>query len=134
MMTAMITKASTALMKSPIRKRLLLTLKDTAEKSGIPPKIPMIGVMMSLVSAVTTAAKDAPITTATARSMTLPRRMNFRKPFIARPSGTPWYRSRVRGGLYGVQLGVLTATRQQLRMAADLDDVCPVEHDDQIGH
>src|SRR6476660_2234567 len=122
MMTAITTKASTALMKSPIRKRLLLTLKNNAEKSGIPQKIPMIGVMMSLVRAETTTEKDAPITTATARSTTLPRRMNFRNPFIARPSATSWYSSGVRGSLDGVQLGVLVATRQQLCMAADLDD------------
>src|SRR5262249_21177991 len=73
---------NTALMKSPIRKRLPLMAKLTAEKSGTPPKIPMMGVTMSLTSACTTPVNATPITTATARSTTLPRRMNLRNPLI----------------------------------------------------
>src|SRR5438093_13689548 len=76
----MITNDSTALMKSPIRKRLPFTVKNSPEKSGTPPKAPIKGVTRSLTKAVTTAPNAAPITTATARSTTLPRRRNFLKP------------------------------------------------------
>src|SRR5258708_37306068 len=43
----------------------------------------MSGVIRSLTSAVTTAPKAAPMTTATARSRTLPRNRNSLKPFIS---------------------------------------------------
>ena len=43
---------------------------------SLPPTTPMIGVMMPLTIEVTTAPNAAPITTATARSTTLPRMMN----------------------------------------------------------
>src|SRR5689334_14402262 len=54
-------------------------------KSGCPPIAAMIGVRMSATNAVTTAPNAAPITTATARSTTLPRMMNSRKPLSTRP-------------------------------------------------
>ena len=46
---------------------------------------PMSGVMKSFTNAVTTAVKAAPMTTATARSTTLPRRMNFLKSLSTAP-------------------------------------------------
>src|SRR5215213_3162170 len=58
------------------------------ERSGVPPKIPMIGVMTSLTSAWTTLVKAAPITIPTARSTTFPRSRNFLKPPSSWP--TPW--------------------------------------------
>src|ERR1017187_10024933 len=51
------------------------------EKSGLPTTAAMIGVMRSFTSAVTTAPKAPPITTATARSTTLPRITNSLKPW-----------------------------------------------------
>src|SRR5215218_5562706 len=50
-------------------------VKVNAEKSGCPPMAPMIGVMMFSTRDVTMAPNAAPITTAIARSRTLPRRM-----------------------------------------------------------
>src|SRR3954449_6695119 len=47
-------------------------------KSGSPPTAAISGVMMSLTSALTTAVNAVPITTATARSTRLPRRMKAR--------------------------------------------------------
>ncbi len=70
-------------MKSPISSLLPLRFIEMLEKSGEPTTAAMIGVNRSLTSAVTTAPNAAPITTATARSSTLPRRMNCLKPFIA---------------------------------------------------
>src|SRR3712207_1966644 len=67
-------------MKSPIRKRLPLMVIAHSEKSGMPPNIPISGVMMSFTSAWTTPVNAAPITMPTARSTTLPRRMNFLNP------------------------------------------------------
>src|SRR5271154_6176248 len=51
-----------------------------AEKSGLPTIAAMKGVNRSAVSAVTTPPKAAPITTPTAISTTLPRRINCLKP------------------------------------------------------
>src|SRR4051794_4897098 len=73
------------LMKSPYRNVLLLMVNDRELKSGLPPIAARIGVMKSLVNAVTRAPNAAPMSTATARSTTLPRRMNARKPFTASP-------------------------------------------------
>ena len=52
---------------------------------GWPPIAAMSGVMMSAISAWTTALKATPMTTATARSMRLPRNRNFLKPLISPP-------------------------------------------------
>src|SRR2546421_2203549 len=55
-------------------------VKLMAEKSGLPTIAAIRGVSRSLVKAVTTVAKAAPMTTPTAISTTLPRRMNCLKP------------------------------------------------------
>src|SRR5581483_8050610 len=78
----MTTNETTLLMKSPIRNFEPLTVKNQAEKSGRPPKAPISGVIRSLTAAWTTAPNAAPITTATARSTTLPRNRNFWNPPI----------------------------------------------------
>ena len=65
----------TALMKAPYRNLLLLIVNVRPEKSGLPKIAAMSGVRMSATKAVTTAPNAAPMTTATARSTTLPRRM-----------------------------------------------------------
>ncbi len=70
----------TALMKSPIRNLLPLIVNSIAEKSGFPTMAAMNGVIRSLTNAVTTAPNATPITTATARSRTLPRKINCLKP------------------------------------------------------
>src|SRR5205807_825158 len=67
-------------MKCPIGKREPWTVNWTAEKSGLPTIAAMSGVSKSVVSAVTTPPKAAPITTPTAISTTFPRRMNFLNP------------------------------------------------------
>ena len=76
--TGMTTKKNTAneivrnairkLMKSPYRKWLELMVNDRLEKFGFPKMSAMIGVRRSRTSAVTSAPKAAPMTTATARS------------------------------------------------------------------
>src|SRR5512133_3539152 len=53
-------------------------VKARLPKSGLPKIAAMTGVRRSLTSALTTAVKAAPMTTATARSTTFPRRMNSR--------------------------------------------------------
>ncbi len=95
-------KETRALMNSPIRNLLPFTSKAMDEKSGFPTMAAMMGVIRSLTSAVTTAPNAAPITTATARSITLPRSMNCLKPFIS------WY-------LYHVWASEGTATRLKRR-------------------
>jgi hypothetical protein len=77
-------KETTALMKSPIMNLLLFTSKMMAEKSGFSAIAAMSGVIRSFTRAVTTAPQAAPMTTATARSITLPRIKNYRKPFSIR--------------------------------------------------
>jgi hypothetical protein len=52
----------------------------SAEKSGRPTMAAMGGVSRSLTKALTTLPKAAPMTTATARSTTLPGNMKSRKP------------------------------------------------------
>src|SRR5207244_13536821 len=69
-----------ALMKSPTSSALPLTVTTIAEKSGLPAIAAMSGMTRSFTSAATTAPNAPPITTATARSRTLPRRRNCRKP------------------------------------------------------
>ena len=57
-------------------KVLLLIVNERSEKSGLPKMAAISGVKMLVTSEVTTAVNAAPMTTATARSTTLPRRMN----------------------------------------------------------
>src|SRR5271165_386412 len=71
---------TTVLMKSPTGNTVLPTVKVIEEKSGLPTRAAMSGVSRSLVRAVTTPPKEAPITTPTAISITLPRRMNCLNP------------------------------------------------------
>lgn len=79
-MTAdMMMKEMRALRKRPIMNSLPLMANLRPEKSGVPPMAPMSGVMIPEVRALTMSPKAAPMTTATARSMTLPRRRNFWK-------------------------------------------------------
>src|SRR5579864_196948 len=56
-------------------------VKISAEKSGFPTSAAINGVSKSFTSAVTMAPKAPPMTTATARSTTLPRNRNSLKPF-----------------------------------------------------
>src|SRR6476660_3900857 len=74
------TNDTTALMKSPTGNGVPLIVKLIAEKSGLPTIAAIRGVSRSLVKAVTTEPKAAPMTTPTARSTTLPRRMNCLNP------------------------------------------------------
>src|SRR5579862_5040646 len=69
-----------ALMKWPRANTLPFTVKLMAEKSGLPTSAAMSGVSKSAVKAETTVAKAAPITTPTAISMTLPRKINCLNP------------------------------------------------------
>src|SRR6476646_4911993 len=59
--------------------------KLSAEKSVLPTMAAISGVRMLVTNEVTTAPNAAPITTATARSSTLPRMMNCRKPLNILP-------------------------------------------------
>src|SRR5579859_6084743 len=70
----------TALMKSPYANLLLFAVKNRALKSCLPKIAAINGVSRSLTSAVTTAVNAVPMTTATARSTTLPRKMNSLNP------------------------------------------------------
>src|SRR5262245_24800545 len=63
-------------------------VRRNAEKSGFPPIAATKGVMMLVTKAVTTAPNAAPMTTATARSITFPRIMNCRNPFNILPPTT----------------------------------------------
>src|SRR3954447_21271692 len=60
-------------------------VNDSARKSGLPPMAAISGVMKLSVNAVTRAPKATPMSTATARSTTLPRSRNFRNPLMALP-------------------------------------------------
>src|SRR5580693_9497131 len=73
-------------MKSPTGKTVLPTVKLIDEKSGLPTRAAISGVSKSLVRAVTTPPKAAPITTPTAISITLPRRMNCLNPLSMKGS------------------------------------------------
>src|SRR5579859_417001 len=68
---------------------LPLTVREKAEKSGLPKIAAISGVRMLVTNEVTTAPKAPPITTATARSITLPRKRNFLNP--ANMSVPPWF-------------------------------------------
>src|SRR5579863_10315938 len=74
------TNETPALTKSPMANMLPLLVNLMAEKSGFPTIAAIGGVSRSLVNADTTEAKAAPITTPTAISITLPRRMNCLNP------------------------------------------------------
>src|SRR5215813_308699 len=75
---------------------LIVTLK--AEKSGLPTIAAISGVRMLVTKDETTAPKAAPMTTATARSITLPRIMNCRNPLnISPPVCYPSPREKLRG-------------------------------------
>src|SRR5262249_52239311 len=68
-------------MRSPTLNTWPRKLKLKVAKSPVlPTNAPISGVRRSLVNAPTTVAKAAPMTTPTAISTTLPRRMNFLKP------------------------------------------------------
>src|SRR5439155_27313394 len=91
-------KEIAALMKSPTANTELLMVKVMAEKSGLPTMAAMKGVSRSLVKAVTTPAKAAPITTPTAISMTFPRKMNCLKPLSMDASLAKWRKRSTRFG------------------------------------
>src|SRR3984893_18755644 len=74
------TKEMAALMKSPMANTLPLMVNLMAEKSGFPTIAAITGVSRSFVKADTTEANAAPMTTPTAISITLPRRMNCLNP------------------------------------------------------
>src|SRR5262249_28227993 len=67
------------LRKSPYANVLWLIVNFRLPKSWAPKIAAMIGVRMSLTRALITAVNAVPITTATARSITLPRNRNFLK-------------------------------------------------------
>jgi hypothetical protein len=75
---ATIRNVISALMNSPYRKTLPLIVKVSPEKSGSPSMAAINGVSRDLTRELTTAVNAVPITTATARSTRLPRRMNSR--------------------------------------------------------
>src|SRR5947209_2941014 len=66
-----------------------LTVQTNAEKSGLPTMAAISGVTMLVTNEVTTAPNAAPITTATARSITLPRKMNCLNPVSIGSSNPP---------------------------------------------
>src|ERR1051326_3487257 len=73
--------AISAFRKVPYEITAPLMVRLNAEKSGLPTIAAIKGVRILVTNDVTTAPKAAPITTATARSMTLPRMMNCLNPF-----------------------------------------------------
>ncbi len=81
MAAAMMAKLMTAVMNAPNRNFApLASTIQTLLKSGLPKMAAMSGEMTSSTSAFTTRPKAAPMTTATARSTTLPRMMKSLKP------------------------------------------------------
>src|ERR1700722_6415943 len=76
----MIRKEIVALRKSPYLIAPPWTWSIRKEKSGLLPIAEISGLMMSATRALTIAVNAAPITTAMARSTTLPRRMKSRNP------------------------------------------------------
>src|SRR5580692_8291341 len=77
----MIRNESSALMNEPYRNVLRCTVNVSLEKSGLPAIAATSGVIRSATTAATTAVNAVPMTTATARSMTLPRERKVLKPF-----------------------------------------------------
>src|SRR5271165_218249 len=73
-------KLTSAVMKSPMGNAVPLTANEIQVKSGLPARRAMRGLIRSLTRAVTTPPNAAPITTPTARSTTLPRKINCLKP------------------------------------------------------
>src|SRR5882762_8460771 len=73
-------------MKSPIGNTVPRIAKEILVKSGLPTRSAMMGLMMSLTSAVMIVPNAAPMTTPTARSTTLPRKINCLKPDNIRDS------------------------------------------------
>src|SRR5262245_62681034 len=67
-------------MNAPIATNAPLGVKKPMSPIGGIPRIPRSGVSTPLTNVLTTWPKARPMTTATARSMTLPRRMNSRNP------------------------------------------------------
>src|SRR5216684_4054633 len=86
MTAATITNDTTALMKSPNRNLLLLIVKVSAPKLGLPNRAATSGVTRSFTNAVTTRPNATAITTATASSTTLPLSRNALKPLMTRSS------------------------------------------------
>src|SRR6266849_1554927 len=76
----MMTNATSALMKSPYRNLLWLTVKYRPEKSGLPNSAAMKGVIRSLTKAAMTVPKATPMTMPTAMSTRLPRSRKVLKP------------------------------------------------------
>ncbi len=75
-------KVITALIKPPTRSLLpMIGIGTVRVERPLGPLPGMRGVMMPLTKALTTAVKAAPMTIPTARSTTLPRKMNFSKSF-----------------------------------------------------
>jgi hypothetical protein len=75
-------------MKLPYINRLPLIVKKRFEKSGFPPIAAISGVRRSLTNDETVLPNAAPMTTATARSMTFPLIRNCLKPFKRPPFST----------------------------------------------
>src|SRR3954452_14297375 len=89
MTAAMMTKPSSLSMNWPYGNRTPDTVKDLVRKSPVAPvTTPTSGVMKARTNEVMRAPKAAPMTTATARSTTLPRSRNFLKPSTSSPGGS----------------------------------------------
>src|SRR6266700_225699 len=78
-------KAKRAFRNAPYEMTAPCSVTWNAEKSGLPATAEISGVIMLVTNDVTTAPNAAPTTTATARSITLPRIMNSRKPLSMIP-------------------------------------------------
>src|SRR5437588_11472836 len=83
-------KLISAFRKMPYEITAPFTVTLKAEKSGLPTIAAISGVRMLVTKEVTTAPKAAPMTTATARSITLPRITNWRNPLNIRTPPGGW--------------------------------------------
>ena len=86
------TKLMIALSTAPKSITVFVVVADDLSSARpltfVPPTAAISGLMMLFVKLVTTPVNAAPMTTATARSTTLPRMMKFLKPWITcAPSG-----------------------------------------------
>jgi hypothetical protein len=96
---AMIRKLTTALSTPPRSTKVPLLLgkmkKPRPRAASVPPMALMRGLIRPLVKAVTIAVNAVPMTTATARSTTLPRIRKSLKPFstVSPPSRCPLWMS-----------------------------------------
>lgn len=79
---AMIRNDTSALRKLPYLNCASPTVRVSELKSGSPPKAEISGVSRSATKDVTMAPNAAPMTTATARSMTFPCMRNFLNPLM----------------------------------------------------